>query len=112
MNRHMCPCHLWKWQVSERCWKQKSTDLRGIAVGYCRRCGARLNDDGTCGLRARDLDIAFHGHKRALEIAANGIAGKGCPHDLGWIEYWLEQAAQQLAAEADAAKSEGDVENV
>ena len=68
MNKRMCPCHLWKWKVSERCWKQQSTDLRGLAAGYCRRCGARLNDDGTCGLRARDIDIAFHGHKRALEI--------------------------------------------
>jgi len=60
--------------------------------------------------------------RRALEIAADGLAGKGCPHDLGWdgcadgvgesthceeavecwIEYWMEQAEEQLAAENTA----------
>jgi hypothetical protein len=93
-NRRVCPCGKWKWNVSARCWKEKSTDRSGLALGYCSHCGVRLNDDGTQGRRPRDIAAELAVYKRALvNIFKHFYAD--------WEEQmalWLAEAAEQVDA--------------
>jgi len=81
-------------------WKEKSTDRLGLAVGYCSRCGVRLNDDGTQGRRPRDIAAELALYKRALVNVFKHFYAD-----------WEEQMALCLAEAAeqvDATGGDGD----